>query len=56
MHFKVMRFKTRSHVLLIVNVQYGRTETIHNNLNPDFVNKFHIDYFFQESQKLEFEV
>lgn len=34
----------------------GRTETINNNLNPDFVHKFAIDYFFQESQKLTFEI
>ncbi|XP_066283169.1 copine-8-like isoform X2 [Branchiostoma lanceolatum] len=36
--------------------EYGRTETIWNTLNPDFVKKFTIDYFFEESQKLMFKV
>jgi len=37
-------------------VQFGRTEAIQNTLNPDFVRKFVMDYFFEESQKLKFEV
>jgi len=37
-------------------VQFGRTETIQNTLNPDFVRKFVMDYFFEESQKLKFEM
>ncbi|WAR26495.1 CPNE8-like protein [Mya arenaria] len=36
--------------------EYGRTETIQDNLNPDFVKKFVINYFFEESQKLKFEL
>jgi len=37
-------------------MQFGRTEAIKDNLNPDFVQKFVMDYFFEESQKLMFEV
>jgi hypothetical protein len=37
-------------------IEYGRTETIMDNLNPEFAKKFVIDYFFEESQKLKFEV
>ena len=37
-------------------LQFGRTETIWNNLNPDFVKKFIMQFYFEESQKLKFEV
>jgi len=36
--------------------EVGRTEIVWNNLNPNFVKKFVIDYFFEEAQKLRFEV
>ncbi|XP_022084005.1 copine-8-like isoform X1 [Acanthaster planci] len=36
--------------------EYGRSEVIMNTLNPDFVKKFVIDYFFEEVQKLKFEL
>lgn len=36
--------------------EFGRTEVIWNNLNPDFVKKFIIQYYFEQSQKLKFEV
>ncbi|GFS01933.1 copine-8 [Elysia marginata] len=36
--------------------EFGRTEIIWNNLNPDFVKKFIMQYYFEESQKLKFEV
>jgi copine 5/8/9 len=36
--------------------EYGRSEVIWDNLNPDFVKKFVMDYFFEESQKLKFEL
>ncbi|XP_070574911.1 copine-8-like isoform X2 [Ptychodera flava] len=36
--------------------EYGRTEIIWNNLNPDFVTKFSLDYFFEERQELKFEL
>jgi copine 5/8/9 len=36
--------------------QFGRTEVVKNNLNPEFVRKFIMDYYFEESQKLKFEV
>ncbi|XP_078342842.1 copine-8-like isoform X2 [Oculina patagonica] len=36
--------------------EMGRTEHIMNTLNPDFVKTFTIHYFFEEMQKLRFEV
>ncbi|GCC30129.1 hypothetical protein chiPu_0008576, partial [Chiloscyllium punctatum] len=36
--------------------EYGRTEVIENSLNPDFVRKFVLDYFFEEKQNLRFDV
>ena len=36
--------------------EVGRTEVIWNTLNPDFVKKFVLDYFFEQSQKLKFEL
>ena len=36
--------------------QFGRTEVIWDNLNPEFVKKFVVDYFFEELQKLKFEM
>lgn len=37
-------------------IQFGRTEVIDNTLNPDFVRKFVLDYFFEEKQNLRFDV
>ncbi len=37
-------------------LQVGRTETIDNNLNPVFSQKFLVEYFFEEKQNLKFEV
>lgn len=42
----------RPHFLL----QFGRTEVIDNTLNPDFVRKFIVDYFFEEKQNLRFDL
>ena len=36
--------------------QKGKTEIIWNNLNPNFVTKFIVEYYFEESQKLKFVV
>ncbi|KAF6031304.1 CPNE9 [Bugula neritina] len=36
--------------------ELGRTETIWDNLNPDFVKKFELDYYFEEKQILKFEI
>uniref|UniRef100_A0A8C7EZC4 Copine Vb n=1 Tax=Oncorhynchus kisutch TaxID=8019 RepID=A0A8C7EZC4_ONCKI len=33
---------------------FGRTEVIDNTLNPDFVRKYILDYFFEEKQNLLF--
>uniref|UniRef100_A0A3P8TY80 Copine Va n=1 Tax=Amphiprion percula TaxID=161767 RepID=A0A3P8TY80_AMPPE len=35
---------------------FGRTEVIDNTLNPDFVRKYVLDYFFEEKQNLRFDV
>ncbi|XP_012937679.1 copine-8 [Aplysia californica] len=37
-------------------LEYGRTEMIQDNLNPEFAKKFVINYFFEEAQKLKFEI
>ncbi|XP_024413662.2 copine-5 isoform X2 [Desmodus rotundus] len=36
--------------------EFGRTEVIDNTLNPDFVRKFIVDYFFEEKQDLRFDL
>ncbi|XP_038579509.1 copine-5 isoform X3 [Micropterus salmoides] len=36
--------------------EFGRTEVIDNTLNPDFVRKYILDYFFEEKQNLRFDV
>ncbi|XP_010896167.1 copine-8 [Esox lucius] len=36
--------------------EFGRTEVIDNTLNPDFVRKFVVDYFFEERQNLRFDL
>uniref|UniRef100_A0A674JGW3 Copine 8 n=1 Tax=Terrapene triunguis TaxID=2587831 RepID=A0A674JGW3_9SAUR len=35
---------------------FGRTEVIDNTLNPDFVRKFIMDYFFEERENLRFDL
>uniref|UniRef100_A0A3B3TGG1 Copine family member 9 n=1 Tax=Paramormyrops kingsleyae TaxID=1676925 RepID=A0A3B3TGG1_9TELE len=45
--------------LLLITLQpplFGRTEVIENTLNPDFVRKFVLDFFFEEKQNLRFDV
>lgn len=42
--------------LLSFIFQFGRTEVIDNTLNPDFVRKFILDYFFEERQNLRFDL
>ncbi|XP_063053858.1 copine-8 [Engraulis encrasicolus] len=36
--------------------EFARTESIDNTLNPDFVRKFILDYFFEERQNLRFDL
>ncbi|KAL0968628.1 hypothetical protein UPYG_G00269350 [Umbra pygmaea] len=36
--------------------EFGRTEVIDNTLNPHFVRKFVMDYFFEERQNLRFDL
>ncbi|XP_067283224.1 copine-8 isoform X1 [Pseudorasbora parva] len=36
--------------------EFGRTEVIDNTLNPDFVRKFLLDYFFEERQNIRFDL
>uniref|UniRef100_A0A670JZP4 Copine family member 9 n=1 Tax=Podarcis muralis TaxID=64176 RepID=A0A670JZP4_PODMU len=35
--------------------RFGRTEVIDNTLNPEFVRKFVLDYYFEEKQNLRFD-
>jgi len=37
-------------------IEFGRTEVIQNNLNPEFSKSIQIDYNFEEYQKLKFEI
>lgn len=34
----------------------GKTETINNNLNPDFTKNFTLSYYFEKQQHVKFEV
>ena len=36
--------------------ELARTEIIENDLNPDFVKKFEIEYYFEERQHLRFKL
>lgn len=36
--------------------EFGRTEVIDNTLNPEFVRKFILDYFFEERQNIRFDL
>uniref|UniRef100_A0AAR2JN42 C2 domain-containing protein n=1 Tax=Pygocentrus nattereri TaxID=42514 RepID=A0AAR2JN42_PYGNA len=40
----------------LLEFSFGRTEVIENTLNPDFVRKFVLDFFFEEKQNLRFDV
>uniref|UniRef100_A0AAY5EYK7 C2 domain-containing protein n=1 Tax=Electrophorus electricus TaxID=8005 RepID=A0AAY5EYK7_ELEEL len=40
----------------VISMLFGRTEVIDNTLNPDFVRKFILDYFFEEKQNLRFDL
>uniref|UniRef100_A0A8C4ZAD5 Copine Va n=1 Tax=Gadus morhua TaxID=8049 RepID=A0A8C4ZAD5_GADMO len=40
----------------VCHLLFGRTEVIDNTLNPDFVRKYILDYFFEEKQNLRFDV
>merc|ERR1712243_299898 len=37
-------------------VEYGRTEMIENNHNPQWIKKFQLDYRFEEKQLLQFRI
>uniref|UniRef100_A0A8C5I4V8 Copine-5-like n=1 Tax=Gouania willdenowi TaxID=441366 RepID=A0A8C5I4V8_GOUWI len=41
--------------VLLFSCVFGRTEVIDNTLNPDFVRKYILDYFFEEKQNLRFD-
>ena len=60
-----MDFFSKSDPMIVVSMknkntnrwqELGRTETIDDNLNPEFVKKFIVDYFFEEVQNVRFEV
>uniref|UniRef100_A0A8B9LQR7 Copine Vb n=1 Tax=Astyanax mexicanus TaxID=7994 RepID=A0A8B9LQR7_ASTMX len=46
----------RRNTRTIWGYNFGRTEVIDNTLNPDFVRKFILDYFFEEKQNLRFDL
>uniref|UniRef100_A0A4W4G7I1 C2 domain-containing protein n=1 Tax=Electrophorus electricus TaxID=8005 RepID=A0A4W4G7I1_ELEEL len=52
----LLPFCQTSALLCVFVFQYGRTEVIDNTLNPDFVRKFILDYFFEERQNLRFDL
>uniref|UniRef100_A0AAQ6A1G9 C2 domain-containing protein n=1 Tax=Amphiprion ocellaris TaxID=80972 RepID=A0AAQ6A1G9_AMPOC len=55
----VKRFSEKLPFLLnntLFRYHFGRTEVIDNTLNPDFVRKFVLDFFFEEKQNLRFDV
>uniref|UniRef100_A0A674JBA1 Copine 8 n=1 Tax=Terrapene triunguis TaxID=2587831 RepID=A0A674JBA1_9SAUR len=52
-HMSVPRRVGRAITFLL---QFGRTEVIDNTLNPDFVRKFIMDYFFEERENLRFDL
>lgn len=37
-------------------VKVGRTETVKDNLNPNFIKSFTVDYVFEQKQECRFEV
>uniref|UniRef100_A0A8C0J0W8 C2 domain-containing protein n=1 Tax=Chelonoidis abingdonii TaxID=106734 RepID=A0A8C0J0W8_CHEAB len=47
---------SKSDPTIIFLLQFGRTEVIDNTLNPDFVRKFIMDYFFEERENLRFDL
>uniref|UniRef100_A0A3Q1HRE0 Copine 8 n=1 Tax=Anabas testudineus TaxID=64144 RepID=A0A3Q1HRE0_ANATE len=47
---------SKTRICLRSNFKFGRTEVIDNTLNPDFVGKFILDYFFEERQNLRFDL
>uniref|UniRef100_A0AAY4DDT2 C2 domain-containing protein n=1 Tax=Denticeps clupeoides TaxID=299321 RepID=A0AAY4DDT2_9TELE len=44
------------HIYKYRDFLFGRTEVIDNTLNPDFVRKYILDYFFEEKQNLRFDM
>lgn len=48
--------KTKNPLLLSLLSQLDRTEVIKSNLHPVFAKVFSLDYYFEEVQKLRFEV
>jgi hypothetical protein len=40
----------------LLSLQLDRTEVIKSNLHPVFAKVFTLDYYFEEAQKLRFEV
>lgn len=43
-------------IIIIFFLQIGRTESIQNCHDPKFAKGFVVDYFFEEVQKVKFEV
>ena len=56
MHKKISKFNIRNWIEHLSFPQFGRTENIKNNLNPNFAHTFEVDYFFEEVQNLKFAI
>ncbi len=54
--FHVLCVNSTLLVSFILFLQFARTEMIKDTLNPDFVKKVVMQYFFEQSQKLKFEM
>ena len=37
-------------------VKIGQTETIHDTLNPNFVTKITVDYFFEQQERFKVDI
>ncbi len=40
----------------VISCQLSRTEQVKNTLNPEFATKFSLNYYFEQAQRLKFEV
>ena len=49
-------FINYKYIIYYIRYEAGRTESIRDNLNPEWATKIEIDYFFEEEQKLRIEV
>jgi hypothetical protein len=46
----------KTHDVVEYDAQVGRTEALKNNPNPQFAKSIAVDYFFEEVQRVRFDV